>query len=89
MRGGGKISFSRISYSNNQLKCKAWMKNSAEGSESTGSQAQERYVIDKTIIFYKKKSSQSKPSASSLDSTVWTSNSNINNGYPYLKDLYW
>ena len=82
-------SFSRISYSNNQLKCKAWMKNSAEGSESTGSQAQERYVIDKTIIFYKKKSSQSKPSASALGSTVWASNSKINNGYPYLKDLYW
>ena len=84
------MSFSRIAYSNNQLKCKGWMKNWAEGSGSTGSLAKERLAIDKNIPLYETKyNKSSKPSASALDSTVWASNPNINNGYPYLKDLYW
>lgn len=84
------MSFSRIAYSNNQLKCKGWMKNWAEGSGSTGSLAKERLAIDKNIPLYETKyNKSSKPLASALDSTVWASNPNINNGYPYLKDLYW
>ncbi len=76
-------------YQNNKIYCKAYMENSTEGRENTSDQAQTRYAIDKTIDFYKTNYKINIPSASSLDSTVWTSNSNINNGYPYLKDLYW
>ena len=78
-----------VSYSNNTITCQAYMKNSATGNDNTSSSAQNRYAINESISFYSVNYTKSTPSAANLDSSIWTSNSNINGGKPYIKDMYW